>query len=65
MLGNVAVMIDKAGSRGAAILSLLHEKIESHTGDPKGKDLCLYLTQAACSGYFDILQGWIYEGKCA
>lgn len=63
ILGNVAIMIEKAGCKGAAILSLLHEKIESHTGDPKGKDLCFYLTQTACAGYFRILQGWIYEGN--
>lgn len=63
VLANVAIMIEKGDCKGASILTLLHEKTESYTGDPKGKDLCLYLTQAACAPYFDILQKWIYQGK--
>ena len=62
ILATVAMMIEKGNCKGAAILTLLHEKTESFTGDPKGKDLCLYLTQAACAPYFDILQQWIYQG---
>ncbi|XP_057317649.1 gamma-tubulin complex component 2-like [Hydractinia symbiolongicarpus] len=62
ILANVAIMIEKGHCKGAAILTLLHEKTESFTGDPKGRDLCLYLTQAACTAYFEILQRWIYEG---
>lgn len=63
LLANVAIMIEKGNCKGASILTLLHEKTESYTGDPKGKDLCLYLTQAACAPYFDILQRWIYQGN--
>lgn len=62
ILATVAMMIERGNCKGAAILTLLHEKTESYTGDPKGKDLCLYLTQAACAPYFDILQKWIYQG---
>lgn len=62
VLANVAIMIEKGNCKGASILTLLHEKTESYTGDPKGKDLCLYLTQAACAPYFDMLQRWIYQG---
>ena len=62
ILATVAMMIEKGNCKGAAILTLLHEKTESYTGDPKGKDLCLYLTQAASAPYFDILQQWIYQG---
>lgn len=62
ILATVAIMIERGDCKGAAILTLLHEKTEAYTGDPKGKDLCLYLTQAACTPYFDILQKWIYEG---
>ena len=62
ILATVAMMIERGSCKGAAILTLLHEKTESYTGDPKGKDLCLYLTQAACAPYFDILQKWIYQG---
>ena len=62
-LANVAVMIDKGNCKGASILTLLHEKTEAYLGDPKGRDLCLYLTQASCASYFEMLQMWIYEGK--
>jgi len=62
ILATVAIMIDKGNCKGAAILTLLHEKTEAYTGDPKGRDLCLYLTQASCAAYFDMLQLWIYEG---
>lgn len=62
ILATVAIMIEKGNCKGASILTLLHEKTEAYTGDPKGKDLCLYLTQAASAPYFDILQNWIYQG---
>lgn len=62
ILATVAVMIERGNCKGASILTLLHEKTEAYLGDPKGKDLCLYLTQAACAPYFDILQKWIYQG---
>ena len=62
ILSHISVMIEKGSCRGASILSVLHEKTEAYTGDPKGRDLCLYLTQAACVAYFEIMQRWIYEG---
>ncbi|XP_047134835.2 gamma-tubulin complex component 2 [Hydra vulgaris] len=62
ILSNISVTIEKGSCRGASILTVLHEKTEAFTGDPKGRDLCLYLTQAACVAYFEIMQRWIYEG---
>jgi len=62
ILAAIATAIDKGNCRGAAILTLLHERTESYVGDLNGRDLCLYLTQAACAQYFSILQLWIYNG---
>jgi hypothetical protein len=44
------------------VLSLLHEKTSSFTGDPTGQELCLYLTQKACVPYMEILGNWVYKG---
>ncbi|KAI8489395.1 Gamma-tubulin complex component 2 [Branchiostoma belcheri] len=52
----------KGDCRGGAVLSLLHERTASLVGDSKAQDLCLYLTQASCVPYFEILERWIYKG---
>ncbi|PFX19929.1 Gamma-tubulin complex component 2 [Stylophora pistillata] len=62
ILSSIAVAIDKGSCKGGAVLTLLHEKTVGYTGDRKSQDLCLFLTQAACVPYFDILEQWIYKG---
>ncbi|XP_064605100.1 gamma-tubulin complex component 2-like [Liolophura sinensis] len=62
LLASVANSVNRGECIGGAILSLLHEKTSSLIGDGKGQDLCLYLTQAACVPYFEILEKWIYKG---
>ncbi|XP_073238459.1 gamma-tubulin complex component 2-like [Porites lutea] len=62
ILSSIAVAIDKGSCKGGAVLTLLHEKTVGYTGDSKSQDLCLFLTQAACVPYFDILEQWIYKG---
>jgi hypothetical protein len=47
---------------GGKVLSLLHDRTSSFTGDPTGQELCLYLTQKACVPYMEILEKWVYKG---
>jgi len=62
ILANIAVLIQRGSLKGGTILTLLHEKTESYIGDTKARDLTLYLAQAACAPYFEILEQWIYKG---
>ncbi|XP_078583953.1 gamma-tubulin complex component 2-like [Branchiostoma floridae x Branchiostoma japonicum] len=62
ILAAIAETVNKGDCRGGAVLSLLHERTASLVGDSKAQDLCLYLTQAACVPYFEILERWIYKG---
>ncbi|XP_013411271.1 gamma-tubulin complex component 2 [Lingula anatina] len=62
ILASVANAVNKGECIGGAVLSLLHEKTSSLIGDVKGQELCLYLTQAACVPYLEILEKWIYKG---
>ncbi|ELU18812.1 hypothetical protein CAPTEDRAFT_5306 [Capitella teleta] len=62
ILASIARSINKGECIGGAVLSLLHEKTSSLIGDNKGQELCLFLTQAACVPYFEILERWIYKG---
>ncbi|PNF14012.1 Gamma-tubulin complex component 2 [Cryptotermes secundus] len=62
ILANIASTISKSGAKGGKVLSLLHERTSSYTGDPTGQELCLYLTQKACVPYMEILEKWVYKG---
>jgi gamma-tubulin complex component 2 len=62
LLAHICKAIDKGECKGGAVLSILHEKTTSMIGDAKGEELSLYLTQAACVPYFEMLQKWIYKG---
>ncbi|KAG1687158.1 Gamma-tubulin complex component 2 [Nymphon striatum] len=61
-LATVVKTIVMGNCRGGSVLSLLHNKTTSSSGDVKIQDLCLYLTQAATVPYFGILEKWIYRG---
>jgi len=62
LLASICRAVDKGDCRGGPVLSILHEKTTSMIGDAKAEELCLYLTQAACVPYFDMLQRWIFKG---
>ncbi|XP_067118956.1 gamma-tubulin complex component 2-like [Centruroides vittatus] len=62
VLAAIAIAINKGQCSGGSVLSILHERISTLTGDPKAHDLCLYLTQAASVPYFEIVEKWIYKG---
>jgi gamma-tubulin complex component 2 len=62
ILANIASTISKSGATGGKVLSLLHERTTSYTGDTTGQELCLFLTQKACAPYMEILEKWMYKG---
>lgn len=62
ILSSVAVAIQSASCKGGPVLSILHDKAQSLTGDDKAQELCLHLTQAAAMPYFEIMEQWIYKG---
>lgn len=47
---------------GGAVLSILHEKTMSCTGNLRAYEFCLKMTQAACEPYFRILKYWLDTG---
>lgn len=62
ILSSIAISIQSASCKGGPVLSLLHDRAQSLTGDDKAQELCLHLTQAAAVPYFDIMEQWIYKG---
>ncbi|XP_065159519.1 gamma-tubulin complex component 2-like isoform X2 [Atheta coriaria] len=65
IVSNIATTINKSGSCGGKVLSLLHDKIAGNIGDYKAQDLCIRLMQAACVPYMKMLGMWIYKGIIA
>lgn len=62
VMASIADIINKGDCFGGTVLTVLHDKTATLTGDSKSQELCLYLTQAACVPYFEILERWIYKG---
>ncbi|XP_029174888.1 gamma-tubulin complex component 2-like isoform X2 [Nylanderia fulva] len=63
ILSQITSTICKANARGGKVLSLLHEQtLNNVSGEPKSKELCLYLIQAASMPYMQILEKWVYKG---
>ncbi|XP_046395622.1 gamma-tubulin complex component 2-like isoform X2 [Ischnura elegans] len=62
ILANIADTINKADARGGKVLSYLHEQTTGAMGEQGSQELCLYLTQAACVPYMEILEKWVYKG---
>lgn len=44
------------------MLSILHNKTVSYTGNRKAQDFCMQITTEASKPYFEILERWITEG---
>ncbi|XP_028513603.1 gamma-tubulin complex component 2-like [Exaiptasia diaphana] len=64
VLSSIAVAIDKGNCKGGSVLTLLHEKTVSFTGDNKGQDLCLFLTQAVSTILGCVLSLYQVDGMC-
>ncbi|GAB1597452.1 gamma-tubulin complex component 2-like [Argonauta hians] len=62
ILASIANSINNGKCIGDTVLTLLHEMTSGFAGDSKSQELCLFLTQAACAPYFEILEMWIYKG---
>ena len=62
ILSSIAVTIQSGSCKGGPVLSVLHDKAQSLTGDDKAQELCLHLTQATAVPYFEIMEQWIYKG---
>ncbi|GAB6029811.1 Gamma-tubulin complex component 2 [Chamberlinius hualienensis] len=62
ILSSILTVITKENLAAADVLSLLHEKTSLLHSDKKTQQLTLYLTQAACTPYFENLERWIYKG---
>lgn len=62
ILKSIASSISKGKSYGGAVLSILHDKTMSLSGNTKAQEFCLSVTRKTCEPYFEILENWIYEG---
>lgn len=48
--------------RGGNVLTRLHDSIGLLSGDKKGQEILIYLTQLAAEPYMEILAFWIFKG---
>ncbi|XP_015792715.1 gamma-tubulin complex component 2 [Tetranychus urticae] len=62
ILKQVSYKIRQGKCIGGAVLSILHEKTVSHTGNIRASQFCMKMTSTACEPYFNILERWISEG---
>ncbi|XP_015437164.1 PREDICTED: gamma-tubulin complex component 2-like [Dufourea novaeangliae] len=62
ILFQITSTICKANAKGGKVLSLLHEQAHNISGEPKFKELCLFLIQTASIPYMQILEKWVYKG---
>ena len=56
------LLIQQGQAYGGAVLSILHEKTISLTGNTKSQEFCLSITKKASESYLEILEKWIHEG---
>ncbi|XP_066587189.1 gamma-tubulin complex component 2 isoform X2 [Prorops nasuta] len=61
-LSQITTIIRKSGKRGGNVLTLLHEQANDISGEAKTKELCLFLINAACTPYMQMLEKWVYKG---
>lgn len=62
ILKHFSSCINNNNVSGGAVLSILHDKTKSLTGNVKSLDFCLQVTRDACVPYFEILERWITHG---
>jgi len=56
---DLCLQISRSNSRGAAIMSILHERAENIAGDPVGQKLVYNLASAASKPYLEMVAKWI------
>lgn len=62
VLAETVTAIRQTSSRGGTVLTLLHDKITSTTGDEKSQKVLIHLIEQAAVPYMEMLQLWIREG---
>lgn len=62
VLSDTVFTIGKTDIRGGRVLTLLHDKITSFTGDLSSQKILIHLTQLSAVPYMEILQLWISKG---
>ncbi|XP_058828888.1 gamma-tubulin complex component 2 homolog isoform X1 [Topomyia yanbarensis] len=62
VLAETVITIRQTNSRGGSVLTLLHDKITSTTGDEKSQKVLIHLLEVASVPYMEMLQLWILDG---
>ncbi|XP_023945921.2 gamma-tubulin complex component 2 isoform X2 [Bicyclus anynana] len=62
VLAAIVTSIGKSELRGGSVLTVLHEKTSTLTGDARAQEIALFLTERACRPYLNILDQWIHKG---
>ncbi|XP_055609732.1 gamma-tubulin complex component 2 homolog [Uranotaenia lowii] len=62
VLAETVTAIRQTSSRGGNVLTLLHDKITSTTGDEKIQKVLIHLIERAAVPYMEMLQSWILDG---
>ena len=48
---------------GAEVLNVVYDSLQNNKGDQSKYNVLLSLMKAVCKPYFEMLKGWLYEGK--
>lgn len=62
VLAETVTEIDKFNLRGATILTVLYDKISTHSGDEQSQQILINLTEKTAIPYINILELWILKG---
>ncbi|XP_055538248.1 gamma-tubulin complex component 2 homolog isoform X2 [Wyeomyia smithii] len=62
VLADSVSTIRQTNSKGGSVLTLLHDKITSTTGDEKSQKVLIHLLEMAAVPYMEMLQLWILDG---
>lgn len=62
VLAETITDIEKYDLRGAKVLTLLYDKISTHSGDEQSQQILISLTEKTAIPYIDILELWILKG---
>ncbi|XP_055619757.1 gamma-tubulin complex component 2 homolog isoform X2 [Toxorhynchites rutilus septentrionalis] len=62
VLAETVTAIRQSNSRGGSVLTLLHDKITSTTGDEKSQKVLIHLIEMAAVPYMEMLHLWMFDG---
>ena len=62
LFSDICQTIARSNSRGAQILTILHQKAENSAGDPEQR-IIFNLTAAACEPYLAMIARWVQKGE--